>query len=341
MRAKLGIGIVGLGAHAQRGHIDHLVRIERADIIAVCDPSDEARERVRAAGFTGPAYESLDELLSEDRVRALVICSPDRFHAHALAHGVAAGRHVLVEKPVAERRGDLQLVLDAIAQARRSRLVVTSCHPRRFDPPFTWLRDELPALRAQLGNALDVRFDFFYHRPSKKGLHHGLLIDHINHEIDLVHFLFGYSPFVAHRLADSEVRYGAAGSRQDGLCFAFFGSRHLERRAYTEVMRVRFERGEVEIDAETGVATVRDRETATSRVAMCGATDYEQRFDAINRDFVSAVLDGAAPYLTPADLIVNTEVGIALTQDGSYDSRQSSVASLLTRPAGDRTSAGE
>ena len=74
---------------------------------------------------------------------------------------------------------------------------------------------------------------------------------------------------------------------------------------------------------------------------MCGATDYEQRFDAINRDFVSAVLDGAAPYLTPADLIVNTEVGIALTQDGSYDSRQSSVASLLTRPAGDRTSAGE
>ena len=335
MRERLGIGIVGLGAHAQRGHIDHLVEIERADIVAVCDPSAEARERQRAAGFTGPAYESLEEMLSEDRVRALVICSPDSFHAGALARGVAAGKHVLVEKPVADRLTDLRLVMNAIAQARRSRLVVTSCHPRRFDPPFTWLRHELPALRAQLGNPLDVRFDFFYHKPSKGGLHHGLLIDHINHEIDLIHFLFGYSPFVVHKLADSEVCYGAAGSRQDGLCFGFFGSRHLNRRAYTEVMRVRFERGEVEVDTETGVAAGHDRETATSWVARCGATDYEQRFHATNSDFVNAVLDGAAPYLTTADLIINTEVGITLTENGSYDSRQSVAASLLSPPAGE------
>ena len=335
MRERLGIGIVGLGAHAQAGHIDHLVEIARADVVAICDPFAPARERQRAAGFTGPAYESLEEMLSEDGVSALVICSPDRFHAEALVRGVAAGKHVLVEKPIAERRTDLQLVIEAIARARRSRLVVTSCHPRRFDPPFTWLRHELPALRAQLGNMLDVRFDFFYHRPSKRGLHHGLLIDHINHEIDLIHFLFGHSPFVAHRLADSDVRYGAAGSRQDGLCFSFFGSRHLDRRAYTEVMRVRFERGEVEVDTETGVATVQDREGATSRVARCGATDYARRFHATNSDFVDAVLDGTAPYLTAADLIVNTEVGIALTEDGSYDSRQSAAASLLSPPAGE------
>lgn len=329
MEAMLGIGVVGLGAHAQRGHLDHLGELNRADVVAICDPSAEARRRQLAAGFTGTAYERLDDLLADDRVRALIVCSPDRFHADALARGVAAGRHVLVDKPMADCRADLRLVTDALVQAADRRLVVTSCHPRRFDPPHLWLRRELPALQAQLGRPLDVRFDFFYHQPSRAGLHSGLLIDHVSHEVDLLHFLFGHAPFVAHRLTDGDVCYGVAGSRQDGLCFTFFGSRHLDRRAYPEVMRVRFERGEMDVDTEAGVATVRDRDQGTSSNARCGATDYERRFRAINRDFVNAALDGQPPYLSPLDLVVNTEAGIALTEDGHYDSRRSAAAALV------------
>jgi predicted dehydrogenase len=331
MEGRLGIGVVGLGDHAQRGHIDHLGDLERADVVAVCDPSAEARRRQLAAGFAGAVYESLDDLLADDGVSALIVCSPDRFHADALARAVAAGRHVLVEKPMADQRAHLCLVTDALAQAADRHLVVASCHPRRFDPPFLWLRRELPALRARLGRPLDVRFDFFYHRPSKAGLHHGLLIDHVSHEVDLLHFLFGHAPFISHRLADGDVRYGVAGSRQDGLCFTFFGSRQLDRRAYPEVMRVRFERGEVEVDTEAGVATVRDRDGDTTSTAPCGATDYEQRFRAVNRDFVNAALDGTAPYLSPPDLIVNTEAGIALTEDGHYDSSRSAASQLFAR----------
>jgi predicted dehydrogenase len=329
MEARLGIGVVGLGVHAQRSHIDHLIEVERADIVAICDPSPEARDRQLVAGFVGATYEHLDDLLDDDRVSALVVCSPDRFHADALARGVSAGRHVLVDKPMADRRADLSLLVDSLALAAERRLVITSCHPRRFDPPYLWFRRELPQIEDQLGRPLDVRFDFFYHRPSRPGFHRGLLIDHVSHEVDLLHFLFGYSPFIAHRLTDGDVRYGVAGSRQDGLSFTFFGSRHLDRRAYPEVMRVRFERGEVEVDTEAGVASVRDRDQDTSSTVPCGATDYERRFRAINRDFVNAALDGTPAYLSPLDLVVNTEAGIALMEDGHYDSQRSAAAALV------------
>lgn len=323
---RLRIGIVGLGAHAQRSHIDPLASVDRAQIVAVCDPAPEARERQRSSGFAGSVYDSFEEILADETVDAVIICSPDRFHAEALAAAIDHGKHVLVEKPVADRREDLESVRNALTQAAERGLVVSSCHPRRFDPPFLWLRERLDDLRQQLGTALDVRFDFFYHQPSKRGLHHGLLIDHINHEIDLVHWMFGLSPFSAHKLYDDEIRYAASGTRDDGLCFTFFGSRDLTRKVYSEVMRVRFQRGEVEIDAEKGVATVRDWDLDSVRRFACGSTDYTARFLATNEDFVVAALNGAAPYLSATDLMINTEIGIALTEDGFFDSTESVAA---------------
>lgn len=77
-------------------------------MVAVCDPSEEVRDRQRVAGFGGAIHETLDELLADPAVQTLVVCSPDRFHAEALVQGVAAGKHVLVEKPVADRQQDLR-----------------------------------------------------------------------------------------------------------------------------------------------------------------------------------------------------------------------------------------
>jgi predicted dehydrogenase len=264
-------------------------------------------------------------MLADDEVDALIICSPDHVHEEQLALGITAGKHVLAEKPLADAHSQLVSVVRSLQEAQDQGLVVSSCHPRRFDPPFTYLRSALPRLRAQLGEALDIRFDFFYHQPSKTGLHKGLLLDHISHEIDLVNWLFGYSTITAHKLYDSVTRYGAAGSREDGLCFTFFGSRDLDRRMYTEFARVRFQRGEVEVNTENGIATIHDIESGEVSHEVCGPTDYERRFFAINQDFVSAIINETSPYLSPSDLIINTEIGIALSEDGFYDSASSLV----------------
>lgn len=316
---EIGIGICGLGAHAQRGHVDHLRAPGR--VVAVCDPDEIVRTGALAALPDAVAYADLPSMLADPAVDAVIVCSPDRFHAEALVACVTAGAHVLVEKPVADTREGLARVRAALREADEAGLVVSSCHPRRFDPPFLWLRERLPRFAIDLGAPLDLHFDFLYHRPSRTGLHHGLLIDHVNHEVDLLHWLFGHCAFDARRLFDGEVRYGVSLAREDGVCATFSGSRHLGRDAYAELLRVRFERGEVEVDCETGIARVRDLDAGTIVEHTCGATDYQARFTALNDDFLAAIRDGRSPYLSRADLLVNTEIGIALTENGhfSYD----------------------
>jgi len=324
---SLGIGVIGLGTHARRGHLDHFANLKGAHLAGVCDPDPTARADLVNDEVSGYAYP--EELLASSAVDAVIICSPDRFHFSTLAATVEAGKHVLVEKPVVNTTGELEELPRILHQAQVSGLVVSSCHPRRFDRPFLAVRDRLPELADQLGVALELRFDFFYHRPSKVGLHQGLLIDHVNHEIDLVNWLFGYSPFVAHRLFDSQTRYGVAGWRKDGLTFSFSGSRHLERHVYAETMEIRFERGLLEVDAETGVLRVHDYDRNQVVETHCGPTDYDGRFISVNQDFVDAIRCGGNPYLAAADLVLNTETGIALTETGVYDSAASDALVTL------------
>jgi predicted dehydrogenase len=310
---KLKIGVIGLGDHAWQSHLLPLREVAEVQVVGVFDPAPRAQERARAAGLF--VYDSEAELLAS--VEAVLVTSPDRFHAASLEAAIAASVHALVEKPLCDSSQDLPRVRAALGEAKQKGLVVSSCHPRRFDPPFLWARTELPALVDRLGPVLDLRFDFFYHKPSKQGLHLGLLLDHANHEIDLVNWLFGATSFNAYKLYDSELRYAACGQRDDGLSFSFFGSRTLERRVYSELLRLRFERGELTIDTERGIATVLDFETGRLEEEACGTTAYAERFLKTNEDFIAACRGGAS-YLSPEELLINTEIGIALTEDGIY-----------------------
>jgi predicted dehydrogenase len=311
----LGIGIIGLGEHARRSHIQPLLEIDRARVVAGFDPSAEARAAFGELVPGARTHETEAQLLADPDVDAVIVCSPDRFHAPALLAAVEAGKHALVEKPLLDEIGDLDMgdLAYALHQAAQAGLVISSCHPRRYDRPYMWLKDTLEQLTEQLGDVCEIQLDFLYHRPSKEGLHHGLLIDHINHEIDLVHYLLGHCAFRAYKLCDSQVHYAASGSRTDGVSFHFTGSRYLNRRVYPETAAVRFERGIVRVDTETGIATVHDYDTGHITHEDCGTTDYEGRFGAVNRNFVDACLGLAKPYLTADDLLVNTEIGIALT----------------------------
>lgn len=314
MSKRLRIGIAGLGDHAMQSHVLPLQELENAQIAAAFDPQEGARQRFRCTGFEGPIYDDLTALAADPEVDAVIVCSPDKFHADALSHCVDSGKHVLVEKPLADSHVGLRSVRASLATASRAGLVVSSCHPRRFDPPYLWLKANLQRFTEQLGEPRQAYFDFFYHRPSKVGLHTGLLSDHMNHEVDTLHYLFGHDGFVAHRLLDSETRYEAAGIRNDDLSFVFRGSRSLDRRAFIDVITIQFEWGFVEVNTETGHASIVDYEANSKIIEECGATDYDLRFRGVNANFVDAALGKRACYLTAEDLMVNTEAGIYLTR---------------------------
>jgi len=313
--ADLGIGMVGLGVHARRAHIDHLGGLP-ARLAAVHDT-----DAAKMADFPAArAHAGEADLIGDPGVDAVMVMTPDRFHVRTALASLRAGKHCFVEKPVIDRSGDEGLLHEAIAVARAGGLVLTTCHPRRFDRPFLWLRDNLDGLHDALGAALEFRFDFSYAmpRPGTAGHHRSLLLDHFGHEVDLMHYLFGRRPFDATRLCDGDDRYHVVGMRDDGMAFSFSGTRMLRQPVYPEACWVRFARGEVSMDMQSGIARVTDREVGTTREERCGRTDYEGRFSAVNRVFVDAALGLGADYLEAEDLIVNNLSAVSLAETGTY-----------------------
>ncbi|MFW6164198.1 MAG: Gfo/Idh/MocA family protein, partial [Planctomycetota bacterium] len=102
--AGKSIGIVGLGWWACDVHIPNLLRVEGAEVAALCSRSGEGIERGRAAleGRAEPAtFRSYKDLLASDAAEAVVICTPNFTHGPMALQALRAGKHVYVEKPLA------------------------------------------------------------------------------------------------------------------------------------------------------------------------------------------------------------------------------------------------
>ena len=112
--SPVSIGIVGAGLWG-RNHALALTTHHRARVALVCD-LDEARAR-RAAETFGCAWTtSLDEMAASD-VTAVTIATPDHLHRDPAIAMLAAGKHVLVEKPLATTVADGRAMVEAAERA--------------------------------------------------------------------------------------------------------------------------------------------------------------------------------------------------------------------------------
>jgi len=127
----IGVGVIGVGLMGSR-HAENVARVGGAKLLAVHDANASLSERVaRALGARSCA--SVDELLSHDGVDALVIASPARAHEAHAAAALAAGKDVLLEKPIAPTLEAADRIL-AAAEASGARLQIGFM--RRYDPAY-------------------------------------------------------------------------------------------------------------------------------------------------------------------------------------------------------------
>ncbi|MBL7223099.1 MAG: Gfo/Idh/MocA family oxidoreductase [Candidatus Brocadiae bacterium] len=112
---KLGFGIIGcggMGASLARG----LGEIDAAEIVTVFDEAqDKAGELAESTGAC--VSPSLDDLLADDGVQAVVVAAPQFAHAESTIAAAKAGKHVFCEKPMAVTLADCDAMIEACAAA--------------------------------------------------------------------------------------------------------------------------------------------------------------------------------------------------------------------------------
>jgi len=117
---KLGIALIGAGIVANL-HAKAVTKCSNASLAGVYD-IDPARSGNLVFQYGGRNYKTIDELLGDPAVKAVHILTPIQTHVNLAITCLDAGRHVLVEKPVAKTGDELRALINA--SAKNSRLCV-------------------------------------------------------------------------------------------------------------------------------------------------------------------------------------------------------------------------
>jgi predicted dehydrogenase len=137
---EIGFGIAGAGMVA-RYHATAIEQTPGARLVAVCR-ADAGRAAEAAARFGVPCETSYAALLARPDIDTICICTPSGQHAAEAIAAARAGKHVLVEKPMALTLDDADAMIDACQTAG---VLLAVALQRRSDPLFQGVRSAIEA----------------------------------------------------------------------------------------------------------------------------------------------------------------------------------------------------
>lgn len=147
----LRIGVLGAGPIAQAAHFDAVRKARNAELYAICDAAEDLLQRMATVHQPEKTYSDFDAMLADPRVEAVIIGVADQFHVPLAHKAIAAGKHVLIEKPLGvnieecealrdELRNKTCQVSDALRLTGSKSLVFQIGNNRRFDPGVAFAR---------------------------------------------------------------------------------------------------------------------------------------------------------------------------------------------------------
>lgn len=189
-----GFGLIGCGRIA-RNHLKAIASLDNAHLTAVCDIVDErlaeAKEQYRCR-----TYVDYREMLKDPDIEIVSICTPSGLHARPAIDAMNAGKHVLVEKPMAM---SLQEAGAMIAAAEKNKVLLGVVHQNRFNKAIVKLRQALEEGRfgKLTHGAMTVRWHRdknYYDQAPWRGTwaqDGGCLMNQSIHNIDLLQWMLG------------------------------------------------------------------------------------------------------------------------------------------------------
>jgi 2-desacetyl-2-hydroxyethyl bacteriochlorophyllide A dehydrogenase len=199
---RLRVGLMGCGEIAVL-NAAAIAATPNVELVACYDPVSSLAEDLAATHRVDSTTTS-EELLERDDVDAVLIASPHHLHYPLGAAAASAGKHVIVEKPLAH---NLPAAVELVQAADRAGVVLSVCFPQRYAASVIVARRLIAA--GALGETFGVLLNFFMDKPpsywiggfssrahsdwrgSREQAGGGVLIMNLSHYVDLIRHLTG------------------------------------------------------------------------------------------------------------------------------------------------------
>ncbi len=157
--SKVRVGVVGLGGNGS-GHTKSYWHSPNAELVGICDLNPQrlqwAKDSIGLDDRVG-LYTSLEEMLGQANLDALSVNTSDHLHAGPFVHGLQAGCHVIVEKPMGNTLDDLYAMTEAARQSDRKTMVGQIL---RFNPYYNAVHDLCAS--GKLGEIFYLESDYIH-----------------------------------------------------------------------------------------------------------------------------------------------------------------------------------
>jgi 2-hydroxy-4-carboxymuconate semialdehyde hemiacetal dehydrogenase len=189
---KVRIGVAGANGAFGSKHLDALSQIDTVEIVAAMATTLEKANGVADQYSIPNRFDNYDDMLGLADLDAVILATPTQIHAEQCLKAMAAGKHVLIEIPMADTLGDSEAL---VAKQKETGLVAMAGHVRRFNPSHQWVHNKIVAGELSI-QQMDIQTYFFRRtnmnaKGEPRSWTDHLLWHHACHSIDLFRYQTG------------------------------------------------------------------------------------------------------------------------------------------------------
>jgi len=195
------IGLAGQGAFGVK-HLEALRNIPGAEVVTLVGGRPAGTEEVAKKWAIPHWTTDLAESLKQPGLEAVIIASPTQVHAKQAEQCMRAGKHILIEIPMADSVADAERI---VRVQKETGVVAMAGHVRRFNPSHQWVHKRITAGELKI-QQMDVQ-TYFFRRTNMNAAGQPrtwtdhLLWHHACHTVDLFQYQTGETPIIANAIA--------------------------------------------------------------------------------------------------------------------------------------------
>jgi 2-hydroxy-4-carboxymuconate semialdehyde hemiacetal dehydrogenase len=192
--------LVGAGAFGIK-HLEAMAKIDGVEVMSLVSRDPAATAEVARKWKVPHCTTDLAAALAQPSVEAALLCSPTQLHAQQALQCMQAGKHVMIEIPIADSLADAEAL---VQMQRQTGVVAMGGHTRRFNPSHQWIRRRILAGELKVLQ-MDVQ-TYFFRRTNTNALGQPrswtdhLLWHHACHTVDLFQYQTGQQASHCHAL---------------------------------------------------------------------------------------------------------------------------------------------